>query len=271
MLKSPKLLKCLLSVYFIASFSAQAQISLVKDSWNNAGNWWKSETYQKQDLWYWGIGIAAVGGTFIYDAEIQKAISFSNPADVDRFSPYMEPFGNPYYGGSVALLAYLSGEITNQSELSNVSSTALQSMLTAGLTVVGLKLLFHRVRPEEQMANDPYLFYGPSFNRDRLSFPSGHSAIAFSLAASISAYFDDPYYLAIPLYGLAGLTAWQRVYAKKHWPSDILMGGLIGVFIGRKIATWQKEKSHKLAMSPVILFGQNPGISLSLKLDPIEY
>jgi len=271
MLKSPKLYKCLISVYFIASFSAQAQVNLIKDSWNNAGKWWQSETYQKQDLWYWSIGLTALGGTFIYDSEIQEAISFSDPAAVDRWSPYMEPFGNPYYGGSVALLAYLSGELSGQSEMANLSSTALQSMLTSGITVMGLKLLFHRVRPEEQIGNDPYLFYGPSFRSDRLSFPSGHSAIAFSLASSISAYYDDPYYLAIPLYGLAGLTAWQRVYAKKHWPSDILMGGLIGVFVGRKIAHWQKDKSPRLAMAPAILFGQMPGISINLKLDPIKY
>lgn len=262
--------KCLLVVLILVANSINAQLQLIEDSWSNAGNWFQRDSYQKSDLVFWGIGGTAVALAFVYDLEIQSALSFNDPELGEKWSPYMEPFGNPINGGTVALALYLGGEWAGNKELSSLSSTVLQSMLTAGLTVMGLKLIFHRVRPEEQTYFDPYQFRGPSFRNQNLSFPSGHSAMAFSIASSVSAYYEDPLYLAIPLYSLAALTAWQRVYDQKHWPSDIVMGGLIGVFVGRKIAKWQKEKDQRISLSPALLINGQLGIGMSLKLDPIK-
>lgn len=258
--------KCLLIVFLFFFGSIKAQ-NLVKDSWENAGRWFHSDTYNESDGWYWALGLSAAGGAMIWDESIQRALSFSNPNTTSNLSPFMEPFGNPYYMGSAALALHFGALLTKDEELAGLSSTALQSMFTAGLSVMALKLLFHRIRPEEQALLDPHQFLGPSLSSANLSFPSGHSAIAFSLAASVSAYYDDPLYLALPLYTIASLTAWQRIYDQKHWPSDVIMGGLMGVFIGRKIARWQKERGGRISIAPCLIPNTRIGLAMRIPLD----
>jgi membrane-associated phospholipid phosphatase len=60
------------------------------------------------------------------------------------------------------------------------------------------------------------------------SLPSGHSALAFALAASLA---DDvrPKPLRVGLYGLALGTAWSRMNDDAHWLSDVTAGALIGI------------------------------------------
>ena len=37
----------------------------------------------------------------------------------------------------------------------------------------------------------------------------------------------------VGLYGLAGTTAWARIEAEKHFPSDVLAGAALGNFFAR--------------------------------------
>ncbi|MBI2097121.1 MAG: phosphatase PAP2 family protein [Candidatus Sungbacteria bacterium] len=64
------------------------------------------------------------------------------------------------------------------------------------------------------------------------SFPSGHAAFFFSLAASFWFYHRKSAYvlaLAALLIGVA------RVMAGVHWPSDILGGAVVGIVFGAAI------------------------------------
>ncbi len=73
-----------------------------------------------------------------------------------------------------------------------------------------------------------------------LSMPSGHATHAFAYAGWWSRNLD---YLAVDArakpwlrgsgYTLAGLTAWARVEAERHYPSDVLMGTAIANFFVR--------------------------------------
>lgn len=239
----------LILIFLTLGFSnqAMAQIRLVQDSWSNAGKWFKASSYHKNDALYWGLGTGAIGLVMAHDSFLQSKLELGNSNLQSQLGPVFEPFGNPMYIGSAGLITYIGAELAGAENLSELSSVALQSMLTGSAVVLALKLAFHRERPEEQDAMNPYVFHGPSFRQGNLSFPSGHTVIAFSAASSISAYYGDPWYLAVPLYTVAGLTAWQRVFDHKHWPSDVFTGALIGVFVGRKIAKWQKEKEGRIS------------------------
>src|SRR6185437_105337 len=57
------------------------------------------------------------------------------------------------------------------------------------------------------------------------SFPSGHSASGFAFAASVG---RDLPALALPLRLLAGAVAYSRVHTGVHYPSDALIGSIIG-------------------------------------------
>ena len=61
------------------------------------------------------------------------------------------------------------------------------------------------------------------------SFPSGHSASGFAFATAVG---DQLPRLALPLRFLAAVVAYSRVHSGVHYPSDVLVGSVIGIVIG---------------------------------------
>lgn len=61
------------------------------------------------------------------------------------------------------------------------------------------------------------------------SMPSDQASSAFAGAAVIAAAVPS---LAAPLYAAAALTASSRVYVGVHYPSDVLVGALLGQLVG---------------------------------------
>ena len=60
------------------------------------------------------------------------------------------------------------------------------------------------------------------------SFPSGHATVSFACATTLALAVPR---LRVPLYTLAGLIAFSRVYVGVHYPLDVLAGGALGVGI----------------------------------------
>ncbi len=61
------------------------------------------------------------------------------------------------------------------------------------------------------------------------SFPSGHSTASFLGAWILGARFPR---WRVPLLVLAGLVAASRVQLGAHYPSDVLVGGVVGILLG---------------------------------------
>ncbi|WP_148135540.1 phosphatase PAP2 family protein [Candidatus Formimonas warabiya] len=57
------------------------------------------------------------------------------------------------------------------------------------------------------------------------SFPSGHTAASFSLSAVVALYFPLLTPFVLPLAALIGIS---RIYLGLHYPSDVIMGALLG-------------------------------------------
>lgn len=78
--------------------------------------------------------------------------------------------------------------------------------------------------------NRPFVTY-PDIDRlvsaGSPSFPSGHSSVAFSTAASLSIAFPKWYVIA-PSFIWAGAVGYSRMHLGVHYPSDVLVGALIG-------------------------------------------
>ena len=65
----------------------------------------------------------------------------------------------------------------------------------------------------------------------RYAWPSGHTSAAFSIAAALTASYDDWVVAAIS-YPVASAIAFGMLTGDRHWASDIVAGGLIGQGIG---------------------------------------
>jgi membrane-associated phospholipid phosphatase len=196
---------------------------------------------------------AAIGGTAAltlapYDQAISSALRGTN-----------EPIGTigDAAGGTIAMASIVGGTVTASllSHSSRLKSTAfaLAQATTVQLTIVqSMKAITQRERPD---------------GSDNLSFPSGHAADAFTVAAVFSHYYGWKW--GIPLYGAAGLIAVSRVEKGKHWPSDVAAGATIGLLAGRSgILTTERlsgarKKLSRLAIAPM-LGAHRWGVSVSV-------
>jgi membrane-associated phospholipid phosphatase len=71
------------------------------------------------------------------------------------------------------------------------------------------------------------------------SFPSGHAASAFAGAAFLQRRYGWP--CGVPAYAVATFVAYSRVEAKRHWTSDVVAGGVIGI-AGNVVFTHKQAK-----------------------------
>jgi membrane-associated phospholipid phosphatase len=94
----------------------------------------------------------------------------------------------------------------------------------ASAATVGLKHLFRRPRPYAALPDVTVRGGRPS---DPFSFPSGHTTLAFAMAASWS-LSHPKWYVVAPGAVWAGSVAVSRMWLGVHYPGDVLAGALLG-------------------------------------------
>ena len=118
------------------------------------------------------------------------------------------------------------------------------AILLTTLISNGLKYGVNRARPYNEY---PLLFHAKT-NTNKYSFPSGHTASAFSTATSLSLAYPKWYVIA-PAYLWACGAAYSRMYLGVHYPTDVLAGAIIGSacsFASFKIEKWLiTKKKHR--------------------------
>lgn len=146
---------------------------------------------------------------------------------------------------------YLYGSLADDGKMRKTSLLTVESFILTGVVVQTLKYATGRHRP--YTGDGPRSWDGPGFhNGDELSFPGGHASAAFSVATVIASEYDN---IIVPTlaYGIATLTALNRVEHNAHWPSDIFVGSAIGYFTGKLVvASHRNSRENKLSFTPVV-------------------
>jgi membrane-associated phospholipid phosphatase len=127
--------------------------------------------------------------------------------------------------GSAAVLAVAGGAPGRRAAARGLGAIAVAS----GAVNLGVKVLARRRRPNRADVPDERQVPMPRSS----SFPSGHaaSAFAFATAAGHGAVAVD-----LPLRILATAVAYSRIHTGVHYPSDVLVGALIGGAAGEAVA-----------------------------------
>lgn len=124
-----------------------------------------------------------------------------------------------------ALLIYLFYK-KRDSVVATKAMFVFVSLSISGIIVLFIKVLGGRFRPEMYFKEDAFGFDFFHLAHTMTSFPSGHAVTAMGAAAAFSLLFSK-YRLYFYLFGISIMIS--RVVIVRHYPSDIMIGGLIGV------------------------------------------
>ncbi len=123
--------------------------------------------------------------------------------------------------------SYLLGEMTHNDHLSETGLLSGEAAIDAAGVTYGLKAITQRERPNAGNGDGRFFQGGQSF-------PSEHSALAWSIA-SVWAHEYPSTLSQILAYGLASTVTITRVTSQQHFSSDVFIGSALGWYFGREV------------------------------------
>ena len=160
---------------------------------------------------------AALGGAFALDEPARSQFRHISHDDANR----LQSWSNIALWGSTGLL-YGYGLAVDEPRAREYALTGLLSTGVSGLLTSALKVSFGRLRPNQNKGHWQWFQGGASF-------VSGETTPAFALAADLSEYADNRWYVALPAYGAAAAVGLGRMGHDAHWLSDVVGSALLGV------------------------------------------
>ncbi len=184
--------------------------------------WTSPARFRTKDL-KWILPAAGITAAFIAsDSWWSKQV---NPSHMQT-SLHISDYG-AYSMIGLTGASFLFGHIINNDHLQETGLLTGEAAINATGVAYLFKEMTQRQRPFQDNGNGDF-FKGGS------SFPSEHSAIAWSVA-SVWAHEYPGWLSQTAAYGLASAITLTRVTAKQHFPSDVIVGSALGWYFGRQV------------------------------------
>src|SRR5712692_3266662 len=167
-------------------------------------------------------GFAAV--LFVTDRDASLHLS-RNPKTIHRYNTISNAGAGALIGSASGL--WLLGHVRHDSHWSESGFLAGEAALNSLVMVEGLKYSLGRQRPFQGNGSGPFFQGGTSF-------PSEHSAAAWSIAGVVAHEYPGPL-MKIMAYGMASLVDYSRIRGRQHFPSDVFVGSIMGNLIAQNI------------------------------------
>ncbi len=208
--------------------------------------------------------VAGIGGLMLVDDEIQDVFQRNRGATKNNIANELDTAGSSYVflAGHLGLIA--SGFWFRENEagdkLFRVASISLEAQLFTEATTGLVKVAAGRSRPNRERGTHSYRpFNKLSFDR---SFPSGHAARAFTVAAVFADHYPQP--IPFLAYSVASLIGLSRIYLDEHFSSDVVAGAALGLAIG-KVLSWHHRHPKKQWMVLPLLPDRGAGGGLTIQ------
>gem|GEM_PF-2643744 len=183
-----------------------------------------------------GIGLlATAAGPLFLDESVREAVRPDGALSPTLRDWIVHPFmlervqlAVGLHAGPAVLLG--AGWLTGAEGLTRWGGALLETVLLVDLTVLPMKILTGRPRPRAGPA-DAFEPIG-SVND---AFPSGHTAWAVGIARIVEGSEAPRWIKVLAWAGGLGIVL-QRIGADEHWTSDVVVGGLFGLWAGGRVA-----------------------------------
>jgi membrane-associated phospholipid phosphatase len=189
-------------------------------------------------------GVLAVAVTWwLFDGPLialAETLQSDATEDVVRI---MNRFGGGANPGLIVAFFFIAGVVYRHRAWTMTAIAMAISGLGAGILAQIVKKIVGRSRPE--------LWIGTfEFTRDAASsFPSGHTVGAFALAGAILFTSTSRSLRAIALF-LAAAVGLSRIFAFRHWPSDVLASALLGLLVAALVSAGVTRLTKEAASHP---------------------
>jgi membrane-associated phospholipid phosphatase len=225
MKESPSPINALSQGNTVARTFVGTQLGLVGRLLDDQREIWRSPTRIRFSATEWLVPLGGItAGLFATDRDFSKHLS-QNPSTISHYKTLSNGGVAALIGGAGGM--WLLGHAKHNEHWSETGFLAGEAALNSLVVVEGLKYSLGRDRPFQGDGSGPFF-------RGGTSFPSEHSAAAWSVAGVIAHEYPGPL-TKITAYGLASLVSVSRVKAHQHFPSDVLVGGVIGNLVAQNI------------------------------------
>lgn len=208
---------------------------------------------------------AATAATLGFDREALEHVS-ADPNRINHFDTASYVTGI-YIPVAAAGSAWLVGHFRHNDHLRETGTLAMLAMADTAIFTTFMKFGADRVRPQPTGLGHESGEFWPDgrYFHSATSFPSGHAANAFAAAHVIADEYPG-WKVKLVVYSLAAATGLERVEAREHFPSDVLIGGAAGYLIGGYVFDHHASRSKpRLSASPILARG---GAGVSLRFFP---
>ena len=220
--------------------------------------WYRGEAGKKRVLHLalaTGGGLLYFGSNFVYNRAVEsEACRWCEPPLIDDRASELYVWDDTrtadiassviVYGAAPVVgigLLYLSDRNASLGRFLDDTIPVYETVVYTQLLVNTMKMAFGRQRPFVRYGSE--VAFEPDQN---LSFPSGHAALGFAITTGAGmichwrGYWTEPYVWGAGI-TLSIATEYLRMAADKHYLTDVLAGGGIGILGGVTIPRFFKD------------------------------
>jgi membrane-associated phospholipid phosphatase len=186
-----------------------------------------------------------------------------NPSREDNANKYSN-YAGLYAPLGVVTIGFLAGTAKHDRHMLETSILAEEAMVDSFILNTGLGYGIDRQTPMQGNGKGNLWPHGPKTWPDGQSMPSDHSILAWSFAHVVAQEYNG-WGTRLAVYSLATSVSAARVIARRHFPSDVFVGGVLGYYIGGYVFRRRAKEGpvkNDFSLSPVRTPNGN-GIELS--------
>ena len=197
----------------------------IKDFIEDQKQIWTSPSHIRLQDATWLVPLGGVAaGLFVTDRQYSASLS-QNSSTLSHYKTVSDYGVASLIGAGAGM--YLFSFPAHRERWQETGFLAGEAALNSLVTVEALKYSLGRERPYQNGGSGAFFQGGTSF-------PSEHAAAAWSIAGVIAHEYPG----TVPslfAYGMASAVSFSRIHGRQHFPSDVLIGGVLGYLISQNI------------------------------------